>query len=169
MTNKETLRADRGALVSVLRQAGVARFRGNRCCCPFHEDHRPSLAVVTHKGDAFYNCFSCGASGDCFRFVMDYHRMEFGEGSTATDMTKRTVVRKWRDTETGQWRATAEWKVYSSDPTEQIDHPGSMRIDTGRMEFRPVERDGRHYTGERGRAVARGWAQSVFNEIQGRD
>ena len=73
-------------------------------------------------------------------------RMEFGEGGTATDMTKRTVVRKWLDEETGQWRATAEWKVYASDPTEQIPHQGSMRIDTGRMEFRPVEKDGRFYT-----------------------
>jgi len=78
--------------------------------------------------------------------VVMLQRMEFGAGSTATDMTKRTVVRKWRDPENGQWRASAQWKVYSSDPTRQIDHAGSMRIDTGRMEFRPVERDGKKYT-----------------------
>lgn len=47
--------------------------------CPFHEDHRPSLHVVTHKGQAFYKCFACGASGDCFRFVMDYHKLDFPE------------------------------------------------------------------------------------------
>lgn len=47
--------------------------------CPFHDDHRPSMAVVTHKGSGFYNCFACGASGDAFRFVMDYHKMDFGE------------------------------------------------------------------------------------------
>jgi DNA primase len=47
--------------------------------CPFHEDHRPSLHVVTHKSQAFYKCFACGASGDCFRFVMDYHKMDFPE------------------------------------------------------------------------------------------
>jgi DNA primase len=47
--------------------------------CPFHDDHRPSLHVVTHKNQAFYKCFACGASGDCFRFVMDYHKMEFPE------------------------------------------------------------------------------------------
>ncbi len=73
-------------------------------------------------------------------------RMEFGEGGTATDMTKRTVVKKWRDVETGQWRATAEWQVYASDPTAQIPHQGSMRIDTGRMEFRPVHKGGRWFT-----------------------
>jgi len=47
--------------------------------CPFHDDHKPSFAVVSHKGHAFYKCFACGASGDCFRFVMDYHKMSFGE------------------------------------------------------------------------------------------
>lgn len=80
-----------------------------------------------------------------YRITM-LQRMEFGEGGTATDMTKRTVITKWKDAETGRWRATAEWKVYASDPTEQIPHAGSMRIDTGRMEFRPVQKDGRWYT-----------------------
>lgn len=47
--------------------------------CPFHDDHAPSLAVVTHKGNAFYKCHACGAGGDAFDFVMNYHKMEFGE------------------------------------------------------------------------------------------
>lgn len=47
--------------------------------CPFHDDHTPSFAVVTHKGNAFYKCHSCGAGGDAFDFVMNYHKMEFGE------------------------------------------------------------------------------------------
>jgi DNA primase len=47
--------------------------------CPFHDDHAPSLTVVTHKGNAFYKCHSCGASGDVFNFVMDYHKMTFAE------------------------------------------------------------------------------------------
>ena len=32
--------------------------------CPFHDDSRPSFAVVTHKGHAFYKCHACGAAGD---------------------------------------------------------------------------------------------------------
>src|SRR5687767_14578717 len=47
--------------------------------CPFHDDKNPSFAVVTHKGNAFYKCHSCGAGGDAFDFVMAYHRMDFGE------------------------------------------------------------------------------------------
>jgi DNA primase len=47
--------------------------------CPFHEDRTPSLAVVTHKGNAFFKCHACGAGGDVFDFVRQYHKMEFGE------------------------------------------------------------------------------------------
>ena len=47
--------------------------------CPFHDDKTPSMAVVTHKGNAFYKCHACGAGGDCFDFVMQYHRMDFPE------------------------------------------------------------------------------------------
>ncbi len=47
--------------------------------CPFHDDKNPSFAVVTHKGNAFYKCHSCGAGGDVFDFVKNYHKMEFGE------------------------------------------------------------------------------------------
>jgi DNA primase len=47
--------------------------------CPFHDDHKPSMRVVTHKEQAFYKCFSCGASGDCFQFVQEYLQKDFGE------------------------------------------------------------------------------------------
>ena len=47
--------------------------------CPFHDDHKPSMSVVTHKEHAFYKCFSCGASGDCFTFVQEYLKKDFGE------------------------------------------------------------------------------------------
>ncbi len=47
--------------------------------CPFHDDHTPSLAVVTHKGNAFYKCHACGAAGDALNFMMAYHGMSFPE------------------------------------------------------------------------------------------
>ncbi len=47
--------------------------------CPFHDDHKPSMCVVTHKGQPFYKCFSCGARGDCFEFVKNYLKKDFGE------------------------------------------------------------------------------------------
>lgn len=47
--------------------------------CPFHDDRTPSFAVVTHKGNAFYKCHACGAGGDAFDFVRNYHKMDFPE------------------------------------------------------------------------------------------
>ena len=45
--------------------------------CPFHDDRRPSMHVVPHK--QIYWCFVCGAGGDVFRFVQNYHKMTAGE------------------------------------------------------------------------------------------
>jgi len=47
--------------------------------CPFHEDNKPSFTVVTHKQNAFYKCHACGASGDCYTFVQEYLKKDFGE------------------------------------------------------------------------------------------
>jgi DNA primase len=45
--------------------------------CPFHEDTNPSMYVSPQK--QIYKCFSCGAGGDVFSFVMNYHKMTFPE------------------------------------------------------------------------------------------
>ncbi|MSR28028.1 MAG: DNA primase [Phycisphaerales bacterium] len=68
-------------LVALIAESVALRPKGREHVglCPFHEDHKPSFAVVTHKGNAFYNCFACGASGNAIDFMMNYHRMEFIE------------------------------------------------------------------------------------------
>ncbi len=45
--------------------------------CPFHNDTNPSMSVSREK--QIYKCFSCGASGNVFNFVMDYDHVEFKE------------------------------------------------------------------------------------------
>lgn len=45
--------------------------------CPFHSDRKPSFSVVPHLG--IYKCFSCGASGDIFKFVQQKENVEFIE------------------------------------------------------------------------------------------
>lgn len=52
-----------------------ARGREYVGLCPFHDDHKPSMYVVPNKG--IYHCFSCGAGGNAFDFVMNYHKMDF--------------------------------------------------------------------------------------------
>lgn len=45
--------------------------------CPFHDDKSPSMYVSPAK--QIYKCFSCGAGGSVFDFVMNYHKMGFRE------------------------------------------------------------------------------------------
>lgn len=45
--------------------------------CPFHDDHSPSMSVSKEK--QIYKCFSCGATGNVLKFVMDYENTSFME------------------------------------------------------------------------------------------
>lgn len=45
--------------------------------CPFHDDHSPSMSVSPEK--QIYTCFSCGATGNVFKFVMDYEHVSYYE------------------------------------------------------------------------------------------
>ncbi len=68
--------------------------------CPFHDDHTPSLAVVTHKGNAFYKCHACGVAGDVFNFVIEYHKMTFPEALKY--LADRAGITLSRRTDTGR-------------------------------------------------------------------
>ena len=45
--------------------------------CPFHDDHKPSMAVSPQK--QIFKCWSCGVGGDVFKFVQLSQRVEFTE------------------------------------------------------------------------------------------
>lgn len=45
--------------------------------CPFHDDTNPSMSVSSSK--QIYKCFSCGATGNVFKFIMDYENVSFIE------------------------------------------------------------------------------------------
>ncbi len=45
--------------------------------CPFHDDTNPSMSVSKEK--QIYTCFSCGATGNVFNFIMDYEHLSFRE------------------------------------------------------------------------------------------
>ena len=45
--------------------------------CPFHDDHSPSMSVSKEK--QIYTCFSCGATGNVFKFIQDYENISFLE------------------------------------------------------------------------------------------
>ena len=45
--------------------------------CPFHDDHSPSMSVSKER--QIYTCFSCGATGNVFKFLQDYEHISFVE------------------------------------------------------------------------------------------
>ena len=72
---------DQTDLAALIGEHVVLKAKGREHVglCPFHDDSNPSFAVVTHKGNHFYKCHSCGASGDCFRFIQDFLQQSFAE------------------------------------------------------------------------------------------
>jgi len=48
-----------------------------KALCPFHDDHNPSLELNPERQS--YKCWSCGAGGDVFDFVIAFERVEFAE------------------------------------------------------------------------------------------
>ena len=72
---------DQTDLAALIGEHVVLKTKGREHVglCPFHDDKNPSFAVVTHKGNHFYKCHSCGASGDCFRFVQEFLQQNFAE------------------------------------------------------------------------------------------
>lgn len=45
--------------------------------CPFHDDHSPSMSVSREK--QIYTCFTCGATGNVFKFIQDFDHISFLE------------------------------------------------------------------------------------------
>lgn len=51
--------------------------RNFKAVCPFHHEKTPSFMVSAER--QIYHCFGCGESGNAFKFLMRYERMEFPE------------------------------------------------------------------------------------------
>jgi DNA primase len=72
-----------------LKKAGKD-FKG---LCPFHDDNNPSFTVSPTIGR--YKCWSCGASGDAFDWVMNTQKVDFPEAlrllakETGVELTER--------------------------------------------------------------------------------
>jgi hypothetical protein len=45
-----------------------------KACCPFHDDHNPSMSIDNSRG--LYKCFVCDAGGDLFNFIREYDYLD---------------------------------------------------------------------------------------------
>ena len=75
---KERIR-DASDIVEIVGQCVPLKKAGSayKACCPFHEEKTPSFTVSDSR--QMWHCFGCGAGGDVFAFVMQYHGMTFPE------------------------------------------------------------------------------------------
>ena len=51
------------------------KMEGDKVCCPFHNDHSPSMGIKNNR----YYCFACGEGGDVIDFVKNWHRVDIKE------------------------------------------------------------------------------------------
>lgn len=80
----------RADIVDVVSEYVVLRKQGKDFTglCPFHDDKSPSFTVS--PGKQFYYCFSCGAGGNAFKFLMELKQQPFSE--VVLDLAKRYQV-----------------------------------------------------------------------------
>jgi DNA primase len=81
---------DRADIVDVVSQHVVLKKQGKDFVglCPFHEDKSPSFSVSPTK--QFYYCFSCGAGGNAFKFLMELNKRSFAD--VVLDLAQRYQV-----------------------------------------------------------------------------
>lgn len=75
----------------VAEDLGEPDSRG-RWCCPFHDDHRPSMDVSA-KGQnrPRYRCWSCQASGDARDWLVNHRRMTEAEALRLLDVPRKPL------------------------------------------------------------------------------
>jgi len=81
---------DRADIVDVVSQHVVLKKQGKDFTglCPFHDDKSPSFSVSPSK--QFYYCFSCGAGGNAFKFLMELNKRSFAD--VVLDLAQRYQV-----------------------------------------------------------------------------
>ncbi|KAL3799555.1 hypothetical protein HJC23_008682 [Cyclotella cryptica] len=106
------------SIIDVIESYNLPKFiRTNshtaKACCPFHNDHNPSMSIDDNRG--IYKCFACGAGGDLFNFIREYDSLngrkekmgfweavqfaakEFGGEHLAAIGKFDTTSRSWKD------------------------------------------------------------------------
>ena len=76
----DRLKADSGALLDALREAGAQVVKPNAIKCPFHDDQHPSAGVYHGDDGAWrFKCHGCGFHGDVFDVRAKAHNTTAGD------------------------------------------------------------------------------------------
>ncbi|MDD5027638.1 MAG: DNA primase, partial [Candidatus Omnitrophica bacterium] len=87
-----------------LKKAG----RNFKACCPFHHEKTASFMVSPDR--QIYHCFGCGESGNAFKFLMRYERLDFPEAVEA--LARKAGVVLPRDETPGPKSSGLSTQVY---------------------------------------------------------
>ena len=81
---------DRADIVDIVSEQVVLKKQGKDYVglCPFHDDKSPSFSVSPSK--QFYYCFSCGAGGNAYKFLMELGQRSFSD--VVLELAKRYQV-----------------------------------------------------------------------------
>ncbi len=79
MSDERDIIRSRVSIIDLVQQTVRLQKRGKNWTglCPFHDDKNPSMTVS--EGTGTYKCWSCGARGDIFTWVMETQKVEFRE------------------------------------------------------------------------------------------
>jgi len=80
----------RADIVDIISEQVVLKKQGKDFIglCPFHDDKSPSFSVSPSK--QFYYCFSCGAGGNAFKFLMELGQRSFAD--VVLDLSRRYQI-----------------------------------------------------------------------------
>ena len=80
----------RADIVDIISEQVVLKKQGKDFVglCPFHDDKSPSFSVSPSK--QFYYCFSCGAGGNAFKFMMELGQRSFSD--VVMDLARRYQI-----------------------------------------------------------------------------
>ena len=96
---------------------GIAVGRGGMACCPFHDDHHPSMKVDTR-----FHCFGCGADGDVIDFTARLYGLspkeaaeklaqDFGLAYDSKAPPRRNYVRQKSEAQARKEKREHGWRV----------------------------------------------------------
>ena len=81
--------------------------------CPFHDDTNPSMSVSKEK--QIYTCFSCHATGNVFKFLMDFENISFIEAvKKCADMANIELDVKSYSKNTTNEKYTKLYEIYEN-------------------------------------------------------
>ncbi|MBC7772194.1 MAG: DNA primase [Pyrinomonadaceae bacterium] len=129
--------------------------------CPFHDDHKPSMYVIPSK--QIYHCFSCGAGGNAFTFVMAFHKMGFRDAIEYLAERGNVTLTPW----TPQRGGVAGVGEMAGEDSTTVPRSALLRANLAARDFfRALLNHGEHGKGAREMIASRGISPEMVEAFE---